>query len=297
MNYQEFISFITKQMQNLVSDGSTVAIHSVRKNNGVVMKAMSVKKAGVSVCPLIYLAPFYRMYLAGRAFADILEELKSLSEMEMMDQTDTVLFFQYREASRHLAFRMIDNSKNREILSQIPHRNLLDFAVIYYLSIDIADGRKGSAVVYNDHMEMWGVDEEQLYRTAMENTPKILPIRAESLDSVLEHLILNRDFQTQQESSGVFVITNQFGYYGAAAAFYPGALKELSGALGGDLYLLPSSVHEFLALPVRDAPSCEFLEQTVGSVNAGHVEPEDVLSDHVYLYEAGTDRVMRALPD
>ncbi len=294
MSYQEFISYVTKQMQLHIGGESVVAVHSVRKNNGIVMKALSVKEAGRSVCPLIYLAPFYRMYLSGRALSDILQELVMMSRMRLVDPDEVTLFFQFREASKHLAFRIINIHKNREILAQIPHRKLLDFAVIYYLSVDITDGRKGSAVIYNDHLEMWGVSEEVLFDTAMQNTPVLLPLHAESLDSMLEGLILRKQEENCLSDSGVFVLTNRFGFYGAAAILYKGALKELSDALGGDLYLLPSSIHEFLVLPVHGAPDAGYLEETVRSVNIGQVAPEEVLSDHIYRYDSGKDCIVMA---
>ena len=55
--------------------------------------------------------------------------------------------------------------------------------------------------------------------------------------------------------------------------------------MGSDLYILPSSIHEVLAVSAEDR-DLEDLEEMVRSVNQTDVSPEEVLSDNVYKYDA-----------
>lgn len=79
------------------------------------------------------------------------------------------------------------------------------------------------------------------------------------------------------EETGVMVVTNSSGYYGASAIFYDGVLEALK-----DYYLVPSSVHEWLAVPKSIADK-EYLAQIIRQVNRTEVSPKEVLSDFPYV--------------
>lgn len=82
---------------------------------------------------------------------------------------------------------------------------------------------------------------------------------------------------------------------GAAALLDREALQNASNTLGGDLYILPSSIHEVLVLP-SSILKPEELEVLVRSVNQTEVRPEDILSDHVYHYNCQTKQLSMAVP-
>lgn len=78
------------------------------------------------------------------------------------------------------------------------------------------------------------------------------------------------------EETGVVVVTNSSGYYGASAIFYDGVLEALK-----DYYLVPSSVHEWLAVP-KSVADKEYLARVIRQVNRTEVSPKEVLSDFPY---------------
>ncbi len=293
MSYQYFLDAVTKEMRSVVAADETVTLHTVLKNNGIKMKAMSIKHKSQEVCPLIYMTPFYRMYSNGRKMEDIVKELKNLYQMKAGGLTDSRIFFSFHTAKAYLAYRIVRYESNKELLKQIPHRKLLDFAVIYYLSLEGKDEIRGSAMVYNDHMKSWGVTEKELYETAVVNTPKILPVYTESLDAILEDFLFAQNQDKRMiEEQGIYVISNRYNFYGAAAVWYPGALRTLTEALKCDLYLLPGSVHEFLAVPVSCGMEEDELRVLVRKINMTHVAPEDVLSDNIYRYQYDKDQIL-----
>ena len=57
---------------------------------------------------------------------------------------------------------------------------------------------------------------------------------------------------------GMYVLTNSEGAYGASALFYPGVKEKVSEVIGGDYYVLPSSIHEVLIL--KDTPDLDSKE-------------------------------------
>lgn len=55
--------------------------------------------------------------------------------------------------------------------------------------------------------------------------------------------------------------------------------------LNSDFFVLPSSIHECLILPMSGQFSREMLRKLVQEVNLTQVEEEEVLSDQVYVYK------------
>ena len=46
-----------------------------------------------------------------------------------------------------------------------------------------------------------------------------------------------------------YVLTNRYRNFGAACLLYEGCLERIGEKLGGEFYVLPSSVHEVIILP------------------------------------------------
>ncbi len=82
----------------------------------------------------------------------------------------------------------------------------------------------------------------------------------------------------------MWVISNEKGINGAVSMLYENELHELAESLESDLYILPSSVHEVIAVS-SDMGSPEMLAQMVAEVNMQEVALEERLSNQVYHYD------------
>ena len=89
----------------------------------------------------------------------------------------------------------------------------------------------------------------------------------------------------------MFVATNIKKVNGAGVILYDGLLRTFAEKIGGDFYILPSSVHEVIFVPANGDMDARYLIQMVKEVNATEVAPDEVLSDNVYMYYADEDRV------
>ena len=97
----------------------------------------------------------------------------------------------------------------------------------------------------------------------------------EFMEEMLSHEI------SIEEESPLIVVSNREKCFGASAIYPPAVYKQLSKKLGEKFIILPSSIHECLAIEYRD--DLETLVDMVKEVNATQVEPEEQLSDHIYL--------------
>ena len=63
-------------------------------------------------------------------------------------------------------------------------------------------------------------------------------------------------------------------------------MDQAAERVGGDFYILPSSIHEVLLVKDDGKFGIDYLEDMVKEVNATQVAPEDLLTDSVYHYDA-----------
>ena len=103
--------------------------------------------------------------------------------------------------------------------------------------------------------------------------------------------IMGEDFfelmgEVEPAMPGVYVCTNESKHHGASALMYPNFMDEVADKLGGDFYIIPSSIHETLLFPAKDVENYHDLEAMVREVNETQVAPEERLSDNVYHYDA-----------
>ena len=73
--------------------------------------------------------------------------------------------------------------------------------------------------------------------------------------------------------------------------FHTGVLSSLAKKLGGNMLLIPSSIHEFLVMPLdSDIDVCN-LSEFICEVNSTEVRDEEVLGERYYIYDSKTDTV------
>ena len=84
---------------------------------------------------------------------------------------------------------------------------------------------------------------------------------------------------------------------------YEEPLHELAEKFGSDLYILPSSVHEVIAVSA-DMGSPDDLAEMVYEINMEQVDIDDRLSNQVYCYDKdlrtlrlATDTINKSLDD
>ena len=72
----------------------------------------------------------------------------------------------------------------------------------------------------------------------------------------------------------------------AGALFYPGVINRIHELLGGDFYVLPSSVHELILIAVDDQDPQQ-LADLVRSANRSVVRHNEILANDLFICESG----------
>lgn len=195
-------------------------------------------------------------------------------------------------------YRLVSMKMNGGLKDKIPCIPFLDMLVTFHVLIQGGEEQICSLRVTNEIAENWGIDTRVLYSLARNNTKQLFPEKVCRLRDMVEELCGEAGSRTEELSGLVqerwylepYVLTNRIGINGAAAVLYRGSLRRISDGFDGDCYVLPSSVHELLVLPVEEGTDLEGdLRRMVREVNDTYVSKEDFLSDKVYRYDRERD--------
>ena len=93
----------------------------------------------------------------------------------MRDSLDIKIFCEYEKEKTKIGFKLMHYEMNKELLEQVAHKKFLDLAIVCFC--DIRDKRigHGAITIRNEHLEMWKVSKEELFREAMVNMPRLYP--------------------------------------------------------------------------------------------------------------------------
>lgn len=286
MEYGDFLQCVQEYAKKETGRGGVVSINHVIKNNGCELDGLVIMEEGKHISPTIYLNGFYKQYQNGRTVEDIVREILHIyNENKDNIQICPDWFQDFDRVKQTIAYKVINYSKNEKLLKKIPHKRVLDLAVVYYCLLSQSEGETATALIYNNHLEGWHVTEQQVHEIAVSNTPGLLQSQIYPLSSliglVLEDLKMEKELLMAAE---MYVLTNNTRLNGAACIFYEDVLKKFADTLQIDLYILPSSIHEVILLPKLARYDAMNLEDMVREVNTDGVSREEVLSDKVYIY-------------
>ncbi len=188
----------------------------------------------------------------------------------------------YSMAKSKIRFRVVN--KNYRNLKRVPFKKVCDFYIIFYVVVDGSGSQQISMTINDDIANRWGVNADELYEVALQNSPVLDPIRIKSVVDVLDEFGI--DDLWKHRSDFFYIVSTKSMVNGFSALFYPGTLRALKEKFG-DYKILPSSVHEALIIPEEMDVSKDLAElfNMVSLINMAEVDPPDRVSDNVYWYE------------
>ena len=300
LSFEEFQEYVKENIKDFLPEelqSAEVKIISVTKNNGLKLQGLSVLPEGENVSPSIYLESFYETYQDGRSLSGIMQQIANTTMKHMSPEgLETVGMdlknFDY--VKDKIIMVAVNREKNEELLKEIPHTYREDLAIIYKVLVGLSDCEYSSVTIRNEYMNFWDASTDMIHELAMANTRELLPTTVQSMSEVVKEMfekdgldpeLCDAAFNKQRMEEQMFVISNKLRINGAANIFYEDVLAEIADRIGTDLYILPSSIHECIAVSTHTA-TVEELAEMVESVNACEVAEAEQLSDHVYYYDA-----------
>lgn len=303
MTYQNFketvIATLVSYMPEEYQEMQIVCRKKRYVNQEQEVLACSIPNARVNTVN-IGLADAYNDYLEnGHIVAMLRGMAKVLAEkfkMPLAPELDEIML---RNADQKIVFHLINTEQNRELLADVPHREFLDLSIVYELVVQMDETGIAFGMIKNDMARKLSMTEEQLFQHAYENTKKLLrPVVYDMLSMPIEFAAdecEDDECEPIPRTQTLWYIGNAVARYGAASILYPDLMAELAGIVDSDLYLYPSSVHEFFAQsvyavdPEDDQP--DHLADMVADINMSAVSLQDRLSNQVYRYCRATGEI------
>lgn len=283
MNYNEFKESVLKHIrENYPEEGYDVSVRKVTKNNGMTLDGLCIFPKGINSTPTIYLEPYYEQYKKGTILADILHKIQ-MEYNRGMELSPSFLTTEpgYETVRNQVIMRLVNYDKNAEILQECPYIRFHDLAITFrWLAHQDEIGISTALITYKD-MARWGIERSRLYQDACRNTPRIFPSKVARLKDMLE----DGDILVESADVELYVVTNEQGINGATCILYGNLLDQIGRRLGGNYYLLPSSIHEMMICPDVEPVTRSQLLSLVKEANHMVVTMGEVLSDNIYHYD------------
>jgi hypothetical protein len=180
------------------------------------------------------------------------------------------------ENLRHLVHARLLSSEFHDLKNIVKEHVAADIWKTYC----IADGNTITNITYS-LLQRWHLTIEDLSVAASENE-----VGTQTVMKMSEVLQAYLDTPPWDDSPAMYVISNKGSYCGASAVLDPGIQQKLSEVFPNGCYILPSSIHECLA--VSSEMDANILAHMVHDINRSEVREPDRLSDHVFRLENST---------
>lgn len=304
MEFTNFTTFVRDEVERRTGDCYRVRLNDVRKNNGVVLRGLTVMQDDSNISPTIYLNNYYEEYVNGRAtLVNVVNDVMDTYHRNKVNQSvDMRYFLNFESVKQRVVYKLVNTEKNKELLEDVPHIEFLDLSIVFQCMVAQEELGTASILIHNVHLKLWDVSVEKLYRAAKENTQRLQKYEIKSMTEVLCEIMKAEnpeefsydDFAAEfSDSVPMYVLSNKSRVEGAACMLYPNLIRDFADAVGSSFYIIPSSIHELLLLPAEhDGESAE-IKNMIREINDTQVSTEEILSYSLYFYDKEEGKIIR----
>lgn len=188
----------------------------------------------------------------GKFFAPVFYDVDKMSKEAIVQALETALDKDDIE-NADVTMHALNIETNKDLLATVEHEVVCDLAIVKRAVFNM-DGKVSSGILPK------GSDKE------------IIPWVIRDVGDIVGGA----------PEGSMYCVTNKYNMYGSGVFADTDFLKECHEKFG-DFYILPSSVHEVLFVPVSDCINAAELKDMVKEVNAT-MPITDILSSNVYKF-------------
>ena len=277
LDYEQFKVVIATKLEELLLKSKKPygykkqVVHKINQD----LDSISLIGENIKMSPTLYFNNMYDYYIGAEVSVEELA-LKAFETMlEGINQTEITEEFPDKEKfMENIFFQVINTEKNKTLLLEVPHREYLDLSIIYRYAVNISDNDIATTTINYILMDEFKLTEKELYEAAYKNTRRLLKPKV-----------------TSPGITGFYMLSNDLNIFGANGILYKDIIAKEAKKLNTDIYLIPSSIHEFLIQPVSNILKPKDLKEIIRDANENVIDPEDYLSDSLYIYKLETDTI------
>ena len=288
---QEFAEDIKEKLSQKGYGEVETNFHNIEKTNQN-YEAISVVPAGGNIGVNYNIENAFASYEHSGDYEGVLASATGAiaSGLDQVPVVNVNALMNYEIMKEKLSVEVISAEVNEELLAKVPHDRIEDLAVVYRFIMESNEDGRASILVNNDLNERMGVTHEQLRADALENSPEIRPAVIQGMNEVMKEMMGPEAYEMfgipDDTEEMMFIATVPDKNSGAGVLAYQDFMDQAAEKIGGDFFILPSSIHEILLVPDDGQKGADELKAMVMDVNATQVSPEERLSDNVYHYDS-----------
>ena len=292
MEYEKFKEQFVEDLKERLEAGGekfSVDLNAVQKMNQN-YEAVTVKPEDAIIGVNLNMTEIYERYDRGMSYDTLVSEVAEKADRALHDRPDFNLdaLQDYDQMKEKLSMEVVSAERNADLLEKVPHKNMEDMAVVYRFVLDTDSEGRGSILVTNQLMDNYGITAEQLHSDALQYAPVMRPAVIQTMAETLLEMMgpEAKDMIPVLPDDPLFVATVPDKIQGAGVLAYQDFMEQAAERVGGDFFILPSSIHEILLVRDDGTFDINHLEDMVKQVNETEVAPEDLLTDSVYHYDS-----------
>lgn len=293
--YEKYVKYVKEHIKEYLPESYQNADISINETIGVgncLMSGLVIKRENENVFPRVKLSLFYEDYSKGM---DIEESMKAIADTisesgaeEAMGNIHVEDFLDFNKVKDRILPRILNKDRNMGYIVDKPFKDMGDVVVTYNIDLGASDAGVMSSPVTHHMLENW-IDTSN-YLNALDRLDDIARENLEKREYTFMDIgdmiasMTGEDNEFGQVHA--YVLTNEERLNGASMLLNRKAMGEISDKLGGDLIVIPSSVHETILLPASSDIEIEGLNGMISDVNNTVVSFEEMLGNHAFYYDS-----------
>lgn len=263
----EYANEVKTILENLTD--KEVFVKEVQKNNGITYTGVVVRDNGRNIAPTFYVENFIDKPI--EEMVQFILNFKDTNNTLSLEQEAKEVIENRDMAIKRLQFRLVNKEKNKDL-----NRFTYDLSngLVAEFGIRISEGR---IPITHEIAEYLNLNSRDAYKIALKNMSDDVEI-IDMIEYMCELHGIPKIF-IPDDQPPMYIITNKEKNYGAYAILTEGMKQKLTELLG-EFTIIPSSIHEVLAIPKVDNG---FIRMMVNDVNTNVLASEDYLSDDVFV--------------
>lgn len=291
ISYNEFVNQIMKELKTALPAelrDADITARQIDKLQGESYYGITVHPKDSIIGVSLDLRDEYEAFLKGTAFKEVLGNVADAIESGISRSPEISLedLTNYDSLRDKLMIQVIPIAGNEGMLKTVPHTDHEDISIVYRFVFNTDSLGMASTLISNQMLDHLGITKQQLHADALVNAPERFPVSLRSMQEIISEMIGVDSDLMPGEQGAMYMATCNKGMNGAGCIFYPEFMNQAAEKLGGDFFILPSSVHEVILLHDDGFMNYKDLEGMVREVNSSQVQPKDRLSNSVYHYDS-----------
>ena len=207
-------------------------------------------------------------------------------------------FNSYEDLKDKLQIRIYDPDFSRDLLEGKVVTHIGDFALVYMATLYESEKKLGNLMFTPELMDALGIDIQTLHRDAMISDMNYEPVlfTTEDLIEAFAINLFNRKVRMRGDKLPMLTLTKGNQMNGASLILHKSIRKKIGDIVGGNFYVLPSSIHEVMIIPEEgfEAGELSKLVSTCNSQLYTETNLKDILSDKVQWFSMDGEILRRA---